>query len=126
MTVEQNQDLTVHHKSKKPSAAKTAKQKREELQKALPESVQIFGRQFKVVVTNLKGLHGECDPDKNIIRIHQGVGVESAKQTLFHEAVHAAFAVSGQSELLKEEQEEAIVRMIENAFLHIVDIDKLR
>lgn len=100
--------------------------KKQELIDFLPKSITIFGREIKITVTNLKGLHGDFQIDKNLIRIHQSVPLESAKHTLFHEALHAAFAISGHNETLAENQEEAIVRMIEHAFCHIVDIDKLK
>lgn len=103
----------------------TAKQKREVIQKALPNKISILGKEFKVVVTALKGLHGDCDVDKRVIRIHQNSTVESARETLFHESLHAAFAVSGLKEIITDEQEEAIVRMIEHSIYHIVDVDKL-
>ena len=108
---------------KKPKA--TAK-KKADIEAALPSHVSIFGRKIKVVITNLKGLHGDFSIDKNLIRIHQAVPVESAKDTLFHECVHAALAISGHNEMFSEQQEEALVRMIEHAFAHIVDVDKLK
>lgn len=107
-------------------AKKTAAQKKQELTAKLPTAINIFGREFQIVITNLKGLHGDCDAQKNVIRIHQNCTPEQARSTLFHEAVHAALAVSGHNEMLKEDQEEAIVRMFEHAFYHIVDVDKLR
>lgn len=103
----------------------TAKEKREELQASLPRKVEIFGKEFDIVITNLKGLHGDCDTAKGVIRIHQNCSIESARSTLFHEAIHAALAVSGQNEMLREDQEEALVRMLEHAFYRIVNVDKL-
>lgn len=94
------------------------------LQSELPSSVSILGRELKVTVTNLKGLHGDFSLDKSLIRIHQSVPVESAKDTLFHEMIHAALAISGHNEMLTEGQEEAIVRMMEHAFSGYFDIKK--
>lgn len=84
-----------------------------------------MGRKLDIVITNLKGLHGDFNIDKNHIRIHQNQTIDEARATLFHEALHAALAISGQNEMLKEDQEEALVRLLEHAFNHIVDIDKL-
>ncbi len=111
--------------------AKTAKQRREELQAKLPRKVLIFGKEFEVVVTNLKGLHGDCDEDKYIIRLHQNLDIDTARKTLFHETIHAALAVSGHKYMLEDKDgdgkhEEALVRMLEQAFYHIVDVDKLQ
>lgn len=103
----------------------TIKQRRDALAEALPRAISILGREFSVAVTNLKHLHGDMDDDKSLIRIHQNLSIEEARTTLFHEAVHAAFFVSGHKEMLKEEQEEAIVRMIEHAFYKIVEVEKL-
>jgi hypothetical protein len=103
----------------------TAKQKKEDLQAVLPKSITVLGKQFEVIVTNLKGLHGDCDATKGVIRIHQNCTIEVARSTLFHEAIHAALDVSGQGEMLREDQEEALVRMLEHTFYHIVDINKL-
>lgn len=103
----------------------TAKQKREAIKTALPASISILGKTFKVTVTSLRGLHGDCDIDKKIIRVNQNSSIEDARETLFHESLHAAFAVSGLKEIITDEQEEAIVRMIEHSIYHIVDVDKL-
>ena len=101
------------------------KTKKAALQAVLPAAINVLGKTFTVQVTSLKGLHGDCNPDTGVIRIHQNLTPETAQMTLFHEAVHAAFAQSGQNEMLKEGQEEALVRMIENSFYHIVNVSKL-
>lgn len=108
---------------KKPTSAA---KKRAELAASLPKSVSILGRTIKVTVTNLKGLHGDFSIDKSLIRIHQAVPAASAKDTLFHECLHAALAISGHNELMSEGQEEGLVRMLEHAFSQIVDVDKLK
>lgn len=108
------------------SEKRTVKQKKEDLQAALPSCINVFGKEFDIIITNLKGLHGDCDATKGVIRIHQNSSIESARSTLFHESIHAALAVSGQNEMLREDQEEALVRMLEHAFYHIVDVNKLR
>lgn len=104
---------------------KTSKDKKLALAAQLPSSVSIFGREIKVLVTTLKGLHGDFTADTNTIRIHQTSDIYAARATLFHEAIHAALTISGQNEMMKEDQEEGLVRCLEHAFMHIVDIDKL-
>ena len=103
----------------------TVKQKRQNLTDSLPAAVTVLGKTFKVTVTNLKGLYGDCDVGAGVIRIHQGLDVDVAKKTLFHEAIHAALGVSGHNEMLKEDQEEAIVRMFEHAFSNCMNLDKI-
>ncbi len=104
---------------------KTQKNKKEILIKAIPSEITVFGRKLKVTITNLKGLHGDFNIDKNLIRLHQNQTVEEARATLFHEALHAAFALSGHGEMLKDNQEESLIRMLEHAFFHIIDVNKL-
>lgn len=104
--------------------AETVKQQKELLVSSLPEKISVLGRVFDIKVTNLKGLYGDCTPQKGIIRLSQSQTLEEAKATLFHEAVHAALFVSGMNELLGE-KEEALVRCFEHTFSHIVDINKL-
>lgn len=103
----------------------TQKQRKENLQNQLPAEIIVLGKTFKVNVSNLKGLYGDCDTHSKVIRIHQGLDINQARITLFHEAIHASFAISGHSYCLSDEQEEGIVRMLEHAFYHCVDVDKL-
>ena len=105
--------------------AATAKQKRELLQGLLPKEISILGKPFKITVTNLKGSHGDCNEDTYEIRIHQNLEIEQARMTLFHESIHAALAISGHKQMLKEDQEEALVRMLEQTYADCIDIDKL-
>lgn len=99
--------------------------KKLKLESSLPSVVTIFGKDFKVSITALKGLLGDCDTDSKVIRIHQNQTKNDALNTLFHEMLHAAFGISGIREILKEDQEEAIVRMIEHAFADAMDVYKL-
>ncbi len=107
----------------KPSQKKS---KKTDLQEYLPESVNIFGRDIKVKITNLKGTHGDFDADLGEIRIHQNSTKENANNTLFHECIHAALYISGQKELLSADQEEALVRAIEHGLAHLVDFNKIK
>ena len=95
------------------------------LENNLPRQISVLGKLFDVKITKLKGCYGDCDDSKAQIRIHNNLDLDIALSTLFHEAIHAAFAVSGQNQLIKEEHEEGLVRMLEHAFKDIVDIKKL-
>lgn len=105
--------------------SKRVNKKKLELESQLPKSITILGKEFKIVVTSLKGLHGDCNVSDKLIRIHQNLTKDEALSTLFHEAIHGALGISALNEMLSENLEEAIVRLIENAFADIVDITKL-
>jgi len=99
--------------------------KKHDLGDSLPKFVYVFGKKIPVIITSLKDLHGDFNLETNEIRISKDYDLESAKSTLFHECLHAALAISGQNELLNEKREEALVRMLEHAFAHSIDFDKL-
>ena len=80
-----------------------------------PQRVNILGTRFKVEHADLipEGLFGDCDVDNKIIRIEQTLEGKSFKETLTHEKFHAMLRLSGISELLTEELEEALCRLVE-------------
>lgn len=114
-----------------PPKKLTVKERREILENSLPRRIAVFGKIFEVQITNLKGLHGDCNEDTQVIRLHQALDLQAAKRTLFHEAIHAALAVSGHKYMLLEDEkddgkhEEALVRMLEQAFADCMDVSKL-
>ena len=115
-------------KMTKPRASEVVKARKLAIEAVLPSKVSIMGRTFDVKVMNLKGCAGDCTVADSLIRIHQAQSVESAKATLWHEAIHAALGISGLTELLEAKNdslEEAIVRCIEHAFADVVNVDKL-
>ena len=93
----------------------------------LPEKIIVLGQEFTVKLSPdmMEGDYGNCLGMEYLIKISDKLSPEIAAQTLFHEAIHAAFYVSGIAEIVTNKQEEAIVVMIENAFRHIIDIQKL-
>lgn len=62
---------------------------------------------------------------EQVITIDKKLSPENAEKVLWHEACHAAFALSGASEHLSQETEEMLAIMLENAFYDIVDVWKL-
>ena len=94
------------------------------LESELPNEVTILGQKVKVVVTALKGLHGDFNSDNMTIKINQNASVEAAKSTLFHECLHACLKISGLGELLNEKLEEGIVSMLEIAMLNFISFRK--
>ena len=92
----------------------------------IPATIEILGVEFKVKVVKLKGVYGDCDTDKRVIRLDSSLSKSDRERTLFHEAIHAALRVSGFAELLSDEkQEEALTVMLENAFSRAIDVEKL-
>jgi len=81
------------------------------------ESLEILGKTVKIEYKPLlkEGLFGDFDGDSKTIRIDSGLKGTAASEALFHEMIHAALCISGQSETLTSEQEEGIVVAIENA-----------
>jgi hypothetical protein len=54
--------------------------------------------------------------DAGEIQIHTGLSQTQAEQTLFHELCHAALTITGLSELLGDEREEAVVSGLEHVW----------
>lgn len=88
----------------------------------LPPSVTVLGHHFSVVPMENPDDHsyGEMDGEGGVIRINTSHGPEDQRRTLFHECIHAAFYVSGWSQVFSTNREEAIVRLIENALWPLV------
>lgn len=97
----------------------------------LPKTIKILGRNFEInYKPNLKEedgnyLYGETFGRDLRIDINSSISLQMQKDTLFHEAIHAALEVSGLTGLLDDKLEEAIVTCLEHAFAHIVDVSAL-
>jgi len=66
--------------------------------------------------------YGECDGPAHKIKIKKSLTNEQKRLTVFHEILHAALYISGQSELLTEQQEEAIVVALENGLSQLYNL----
>jgi hypothetical protein len=95
------------------------------MKKLLP-SVLILGIRYKIIMKELDNLYGEMIRGKNVIHIDYRQPPELMHSTLFHECIHSALYTSGVSELLTDEQEEAICIALESAFAKAIDFNKLR
>lgn len=93
----------------------------------IPNKINVLGKDFTVTRKKMvKDHHGECDGSRYQITLSNAETLEASRQTLFHEAIHAALYVSGLSNVINDDNlEEAIVISLENAFSHAVDVDKL-
>lgn len=77
----------------------------------IPSTIDVGGIEFKVVLSKIKDF-GDMDIDTKTIRVRADLKPEEAFDTLMHETVHAALAVSGLTNILDDDNlEEAIVRM---------------
>jgi|TARA_R110002012_G_scaffold228653_1_gene401043 energy-converting hydrogenase A subunit M len=77
----------------------------------IPPTIDVGGIEFKVVLSKIKDF-GDMDIDTKTIRVRADLKPEEAFDTLMHETVHAALAVSGLTNILDDDNlEEAIVRM---------------
>lgn len=78
------------------------------------KTVNILGTTYRIKIKKLGGLHGECWPDKKLIKIDASKGTFA--ETLIHEVLHAALFEAGLTHLLNtpEGLEEAVVRAIEH------------
>ena len=78
-------------------------------------TVNVLGTPYTVKAAKLpRGLYGDCDPEKKIIRIDPRKG--QFNETLVNEVIHAALFESGLVHILHQYDglEESIVRAIEH------------
>ena len=89
----------------------------------LPKRLTIMGHaiEIKQVATLPDEDHGRCDPLAKTISISKQYPIEQRWLTLYHEAAHMVLALTGLSELLTTELEEAIVLALEHNFFLITN-----
>lgn len=81
--------------------------------------IRVGGVDFELqYVPNLRednqNLHGDTNISTRIIRINSSDSKQMQAQTLFHECMHAALYVTGQTERLEEEEEEGIILALDH------------
>lgn len=88
----------------------------------LPSEVTVLGHRFAVepMESPEDGEYGEMHGEAAIIRINTSHKFDDQRRTLFHECLHAAFYVSGWSQVFSTSREEALVRLIENAIWPLI------
>lgn len=84
----------------------------------IPRYIQMLGVQVQIIEdTNMEDSDwGETHLEKRLIRLNPKYR-DYYPDTLLHEMIHMALGLSGQSELLKAEHEEGIVRALEHALI---------
>ena len=81
-----------------------------------PKTITVFGRDIAIEKTDLKGeTLGLYHHDDRTIYVDKKLKGRELKNTIEHERYHAILALSGLTEFLSEELEEAIVRAFEHA-----------
>lgn len=85
------------------------------------EQVLVFGKKIKIKYCDeLDEQHGDFNLDKALIRVDSTNPEKIQGITKAHELLHACIGISGLTEILTTEQEEAIVRCIEHGFFPLV------
>ena len=88
-------------------------------------NITILGKKIKIrrprklVDESGNELFGLFDRDKLTIYVSQSPHHDK-DSTLLHECIHAIFFITGQTETLEHEQEEAIVRAMEHALAPLI------
>lgn len=80
----------------------------------LPSKVEIMGKTIPIVHEELKGAYAMFWPGKMSISINTTCPDNIIEDALLHELAHAVFEISGLTNILSLEQEEAICRALEN------------
>lgn len=83
----------------------------------LPKSVNIMGIPFDVEVKKKAKDHGLTNGPERKISITENKNSALMESTLLHEIIHGVFYVTGHSEWLTEEQEEALTLALEHAII---------
>ena len=88
--------------------------------------VPIMGIPFTVtdpVKVDKKDKHvGESEGSARTIKVKKSLTPEVKTATLIHEILHSILYVSGQSERLTEEQEEALVLALEHGIVQVMEL----
>lgn len=87
--------------------------------KVRPTSIMIFGRKTRIEEIEMDD-YGQYHSDINAIKIKAGLSDEEFLTTLFHECIHCCLNIGGPSFVLGRNEEEMIVRCIENALFPIL------
>lgn len=80
----------------------------------LPSKVEVMGKTIPIVREELKGAYAMFWPGKMSISINETCPEHILEDALLHEIAHAVFEISGLTNILTLEQEEAICRALEN------------
>jgi hypothetical protein len=59
---------------------------------SLPKSVEVLGLTYAVEICDLEDADGDCMPDRQRIRVREGMSDEKTTQVYVHELVHAVLA----------------------------------
>lgn len=87
-----------------------------------PTKVTVMGIPFEVKHpqnVDKEKSYGETVGTERVIKVKQSLEGDIFEATLLHEIIHGIFYVSGQTELMSEEQEEALTVALEHGILSL-------
>lgn len=90
--------------------------------KKLPTSVTVLGKDFDISYTMDidTNTYGETNVLERTIKINSNK--DKKESTLLHEIIHAVLGVSGYSERMSEQEEEALVVLLENGLENLIEL----
>ena len=85
-----------------------------------PDKIVIFGKTVSIIEKENFANFGESNLDDLVITIRKGLDDKNFETTLLHEVIHVMLHISGWNELLEDNKEESLVRMLEHGLVDIV------
>lgn len=87
---------------------------------SMPKSIMLMGHRIKIELNDDPDNHGTCDVPMRTIYIRRTDPISLQRETLLHECVHMILGLSGISQLLSDELEEAIVIAVETGLSPLI------
>ena len=91
--------------------------------KKLPKTINVFGVEYEIIITNEISNLGEIDVNNRTIKLHSYQQPREMLATLLHELGHATFRRCGFSQGIPEPMEEAIVEAMANMIVELFDLE---
>lgn len=85
-----------------------------------PDKIVIFGKTVSIIEKENFANFGESNLDDLVITIRKDLDDKAFETTLLHEVIHVMLHISGWNELLEDNKEESLVRMLEHGLVDIV------
>lgn len=78
----------------------------------IPRTVRVGPYRYRIMDRHGSDQLGECETDKLLIHVAVGQPLDSERDTLLHELLHACIAHSGLDRRLSDDVEEDVVRSL--------------
>jgi hypothetical protein len=87
-----------------------------------PRSIDVLGTKYKIRYRNFskEDYEGHIVPEERTIYVHNGHGKDATYEIIRHEVMHALLMLSGISEGLQPEQEEALCVLMETGYKALI------